>query len=83
MVVLNKSITVNGASMVNDGQKDVQVAFMNATIPVGGNANIGRSIQDKKLFDANKEEIIKDFEAFDEYVYGLMEENADSSQENG
>lgn len=76
MVVLNKSITVNGASMINDGQKDVQVAYMSASIPVGGNANINRAIQNKALFDANKEDVLKDFAAFDEYVYGLMEEGS-------
>lgn len=79
MVVLNKSTTVTGASMVNDGQKDVQVAFMNATIPAGGNANISHSIQDKKLFEANKEDVLKDFAAFDEYAYGLMEEKEENN----
>lgn len=46
---------------------------MNASIPVGGAPNIGKAIQNVELFNTNKEEILKDFAAFDNYVYSLME----------
>ena len=40
---------------------------------VGGAPNISRAIQNVELFNANKEEVLKDFAAFDNYVYSLME----------
>lgn len=83
MVKLNKQTSVTGACVLNIDGKEEQVAFMNANIPVSGTPNINRAIQNVELFKGNKDEVLKDFDAFDEYVYGLMEENADSSQENG
>ena len=41
------------------------------------------SVNTNTTISENKDEVLKDFEAFDDYVYGLMEENAYSSQENG
>ena len=82
MVKLNKQTSVTGACVLNIDGKEEQVAFMNANIPVSGTPNISRAIQNVELFKGNKDEVLKDFEAFDEYVYGLMDENADSSQEN-
>ena len=83
MVKLNKQTSVTGACVLTIDGKEEQVAFMNANIPVSGTPNISRAIQNVELFKENKDEVLKDFEAFDEYVYGLMDENADSSQENG
>ena len=83
MVKLNKQTSVTGACVLTIDGKEEQVAFMNANIPVSGTPNISRAIQNVELFKVNKDEVLKDFEAFDEYVYGLMEGNADSSQENG
>ena len=82
MVKLNKQTSVTGACVLTIDGKEEQVAFLNANIPVSGTPNINRAIQNVELFKVNKDEVLKDFEAFDEYVYGLMEENADSSQEN-
>ena len=82
MVKLNKQTSVTGACVLTVDGKEEQVAFMNANIPVSGTPNINRAIQNVELFKGNKNEVLKDFDAFDEYVYGLMEENADSSQEN-
>lgn len=73
MVKLNKQTTVTGACVLTVDGKEEQVAYMNATIPVGGAPNIGHSIQDVNLFNTNKEEVLKDFAAFDNYVYSLME----------
>ena len=83
MVKLNKQTSVTGACVLTIDGKEEQVAFLNANIPVSGTPNINRAIQNVELFKGNKDEVLKDFEAFDDYVYGLMEENADSSQENG
>lgn len=73
MVKLNKQVSVTGACVLTVVGKEEQVAYMNASIPVGGAPNISRAIQNVELFNANKEEVLKDFAAFDNYVYSLME----------
>ena len=73
MVKVNKQTTVTGACVLTIDGKEEQVAYMNASIPVGGAPNISRAIQNVELFNANKEEVLKDFVAFDNYVYSLME----------
>lgn len=73
MVKLNKQTTVTGVCVLNIDGKEEQVAYMNASIPVGGAPNIGKAIQNVELFNVNKEEVLKDFAAFDNYVYSLME----------
>lgn len=74
MVKLNKQTTLTGVSVLTIDGEEKQVAYMNATIPVGGTPNIGHSIQNVELFNASKEEVLKDFAAFDAYVYKTMEE---------
>lgn len=74
MVKLNKQITITAACVLTVEGKEEQVAYMNASIPVGGAPNSSRAIQNVELFNANKEEVLKDFEAFDAYVYKTMEE---------
>ncbi|RKI37284.1 hypothetical protein D7V86_24845 [bacterium D16-51] len=74
MVILNEAIAITAASIINDGKKDVQVAYMTANIPKEGNMSSSRNIQDKEMFEIHKDEVLLDFKAFDEYVYGLMEE---------
>lgn len=83
MVKLNKQTSVTGACVLTIDGKEEQVAFMNANIPVSGTPNISRAIQNVELFNQNKAEVLNDFEAFDEYVYGLIGENEDGSNENG
>ncbi len=73
MVRLNKQVSVTGACVLTVDGMEEQVAYMNASIPVGGAPNISRAIQNVELFNANKEEVLKDFAAFDAYVYDLME----------
>ncbi len=73
MVNLNKQITLNGiSSLVIEGDTK-QIAYLTASIPVGGSPTINHTIQELDLFNANKEEVLKDFAAFDAYVYDLME----------
>ena len=83
MVKLNKQTSVTGACVLTIDGKEEQVAFMNANIPVSGTPNISRAIQNVELFQANKDEVLNDFKAFDEYVYGLIGKNEDGSNENG
>lgn len=72
MVKFNEQTTVTGTSVLTIDGKEEQVAYMNATVPIGGTPNIGRAIQNVDLFNTNKEEVLKDFAAFDTYVYSLI-----------
>ena len=67
---VNKSLTMNATSMINEKV----VAYMNATIPQSGNVNINKTIQDKQLFEENKEEVLNDFAEFEKIVYEKAEE---------
>ena len=80
MVRLNKQVSVTGACVLTVDGKEEQVAYMNASIPVGGAPNIGKAIQNVELFNANKEEVLKDFAAFDTYVYSLIETNKSATE---
>lgn len=71
MLTFNKTVNVNGISVVESDGKQVQVAYMNASINVNGAFNSNRSIQNKEMFETHKEEVVEDFAAFDDYVYQL------------
>lgn len=80
MVKLNKQVSVTGVCVLTVDDKEEQVAYMNASIPVGGAPNISRAIQNVELFSTNKEEVLKDFAAFDTYVYSLIETNQSATE---
>ena len=80
MVKLNKQVSVTGVCVLTVDDKEEQVAYMNASIPVGGAPNISRTIQNVELFSTNKEEVLKDFAAFDTYVYSLIETNQSATE---
>lgn len=80
MVKLNKQITLTGVSVLTIDGEEKQVAYMNATIPASGTPNIGRAIQDVELFNANKDDVLKDFFAFDEYIYSLFQAEQSEAQ---
>lgn len=71
MVKLNKTVNVNGISMVEVDGKELQVAYMNASINVDGAFNSNHSIQNKAMFEAHKDEVLEDFATFDDYVYEI------------
>lgn len=83
MITLNHTVTIVGACTVKDGDKDVQVALLSASVKTNGEVNLSRTIQDKILFEANKEEILKDFAAFDEYAYAVTPEIPESVKYTG
>ena len=75
MLNYRKSITVTGESVVGG----VNIAYMNATISDNGEININRSIQNKELFETNKDAITADFKEFDEYAYSLISGKTDGN----
>lgn len=68
MVEINKSITLTGTSKING----VQAVYMSASIESGSNsANVTKTITDKELYNANKEEARKDVADFEVAVYAI------------
>lgn len=72
MLKTNKSITLVGQSTI-EGQ---QVVYMSATISTdGGNVgSVTRSIQNQELYNANKVEVRKDMDTFDQQLYAIEDE---------
>lgn len=69
MITLNEATTINGVCELEiEGRKE-QLAYLSASISIDGTFSINRTIKNQKLFDENIEEVKKDFEAFDDYVY--------------
>ena len=75
MLTFNKTTNVTGISAIETDGKPVQAAYMNATINVNGAFNSTHSIQNKEVFEANKEEVLADFASFDDYVYKVAQES--------
>lgn len=68
MVEINKSITLTGSSKING----VQAVYMSASIEAGSNsANVTKTITDKDLYNANKDEARKDVSEFESAVYAI------------
>lgn len=74
MLTINKTMNLSGISVVAEGEKQMQVARMSATINAGGEFNSNHSIQNKDMFEMHKEEVLKDFDDFDNCVYKNAEE---------
>ena len=72
MLTVNKSITLNGSSVI-DG---VQVAYMNATISTdGGNgANVNKTIANQEVYVTNKVQVRADIAEFEAKVYEVEDE---------
>ena len=68
MVTIRDTIMITGSSEVIIGDEKVFVASLSATIN-GSDTNITKTISNKEAFDAHKEEVLKDFAEFEEYVY--------------
>ena len=68
MLTTRQSILITGSSDVMVGDEKVFVASLSATIN-GTDINISKTISNRDVFEANKEEVQKDFADFENYVY--------------
>lgn len=71
MLRTSVSKTVTGTSLVNSGDVDMVVASMSASIHEDGNVNINKTIVNRDLYNANKEIVRSDMEAFEVFVYDM------------
>lgn len=76
-MLVNKSRTQNfvavSAVNVTEGQGDA-VAYLNGSINQNNEVVTNMQIRDMDLFNAHKEEVLADRNAFDEEVYSYAEE---------
>lgn len=70
----NKSITLTGTSTIGDAQ----VAYFSATLDQEGNGSnsVNQTIQNQKLYDANKKEVREDISKFQQLIYDTEDELA-------
>ena len=69
MLITSKSINVNGYSRVNENDKPY--VYFSASIDKTGTTNVNYSIQDKEIFNANKDLFEADRKAFEDEVRKL------------
>lgn len=70
MLKTTTSKNLNGTSTVDDGEmKGVIVASMYASISEDGNININKTITNKEVYNRHKEEVQKDLQDFENFVY--------------
>lgn len=78
MLETRKSITLTGTStvevMTNEGTQTVPVAYMSASIPDGGTQpNVTKTLQDRELYIANKEQVKADMDEFEDMAWELVQ----------
>ena len=74
MLKINSITTnVNANVYVGENENQKNVAYLNASVSKDGDVSINKSIQDSKLFKANKDAVLADFTEFETYVYGLVD----------
>lgn len=73
MINIDKSISITGSSIIDNGEKEILVAYVNANISHDGNINITKSIIDKDMFNRYRNQILEDFNEFEQYVYNSTE----------
>ena len=69
MLATSKTINVSGYSQVNENSKPY--VYFSASIDKSGTTNVNYSIQDKEIFNANKDLFEADRKAFEDEVRKL------------
>lgn len=69
-----KTHSFNATSVIKFGNKEESVAFMSGSLSNEGELNFNYSIANKELFDTNREEVERDFEAFKDTLLNFKED---------
>ena len=69
MLTISKTINVSGYSRVNESSKPY--VYFSASIDKTGTTNVNYSIQDKEIFNANRDLFEADRKAFEDEVMKL------------
>lgn len=74
MLKLSETSDLQAIISIPTDAGDVNIGYVNARVPKNGNdISISKVIQNIPLFNANKENILKDIAEFEKYVYSLVE----------
>lgn len=74
MLNVNKSITLNGTSSVEENGAVTDIMYMNATISANGGLSINRNIANAQVYIANKATYTKDTAEFENKLNELVAE---------
>lgn len=74
MLNVNKSITLNGTSSVEENGVATDIMYMNATIFENGGLSINRNIANAQAYIANKATYTKDVTEFENKLNELVTE---------
>ena len=74
MLNVNKSITLNGTSSVEENGAVTDIMYMNATISANGGLAINRNIANAQAYIANKATYTKDITEFENKLNELVTE---------
>lgn len=74
MLNVNKSITLNGTSSVEENGAVTDIMYMNATISTNGGLSINRNIANAQAYIANKATYTKDTAEFENKLNELVTE---------
>lgn len=74
MLQTKKQTTINGASVVMEGEKEITIATMFASLTVDGKFNNNATIIDKEKYAQYAEEVDGDIAAFNAEAMKLIKE---------
>lgn len=74
MLNVNKSITLNGTSSVEENGAVTDIMYMNAAISANGGLSINRNIANAQAYIANKATYTKDITEFENKLNELVTE---------
>lgn len=71
MLKIKKNVTLNGQSLVQEGENQIMVARMSATLNSDGVLSFNKSIDRPDLYKEHKAAVQKDMADFDAVAYEL------------
>lgn len=71
MLKIKKNVTLNGQSLVQEGENQIMVARMSATLNSDGVLSFNKSIDRPDLYKEHKAAVQKDMTDFDAAAYEL------------
>lgn len=74
MLKIKKNVTLNGQSLIQEGENQIMVARMNATLNSDGALSLNKSIERPDLYKEHKAAVQKDMADFDVAAYELDNE---------
>ena len=78
MLNIKKNVTLNGQSLIQEGENQIMVASMTATLNSDGVLSLNKSIERPDLYKQHKAAVQKDMADFDVAAYELDNEEKEA-----